>query len=124
MCVSCLGDLADIALKCNTCKGCVHLRCSGMPDYQLARLSVSQAHYLCNSCVKEKDFDGDTELYSSECTKIQEIIAKELSIIEQTNLDANRTGNNLESEKVETEQTEDNKEKSPKILAIRNALYK
>ena len=90
-CTSCLGGLADIALRCNTCKTYVHLRCSGMPEYQLARLSISQAHYLCTICVKAKDFEENAVKYDAECTKIQEVFAKELSIIERTDDDANRT---------------------------------
>ena len=87
-CSSCMGELSDMALKCNKCQRHVHLRCSGMPEYQLARLAVSQVHFMCASCVKSKDFDEEDH-YNAEITKMREIIAKEISIIDQLNKDAN-----------------------------------
>ena len=80
-CLSCLGPLAVSALECKSCKGLVHLRCSEMPDYSLVRLAITQASYECLICVKTKELDEDR--YAAELTKVQELIAKEKSIIEQ-----------------------------------------
>ena len=72
-CLSCKGALADSALKCDTCTEYVHLRCSGLPDYQLIRLAVSQCSYNCSDCVKAKDLRGDDEKHKLEATKIKEL---------------------------------------------------
>ena len=82
-CNSCVGKLADIALRCSGCKTYIHLRCSGMPENQLVRLSLSQASCVCTTCVKTKDAGNDDEKYDAECTKMREVIAKEISIIDQ-----------------------------------------
>ena len=107
-CSSCMGELSDMALKCNKCQRYVHLRCSGMPEYQLARLAVSQVHFVCASCVKSKDFD-DEDHYNAEITKTREIIAKEISIIDQLNKDADSSislsPNEKEADKTQADKT-------------------
>ena len=97
ICHDCMGDVADAALRCTHCKAHVHLRCSGLPVYQLIRLSVTQASYMCLACVKTKDLEGDEEKYSAEVSKIEEIIAKEVSIIEQTQTEANDNNENSDT---------------------------
>ena len=81
-CLSCEGALADSALKCDTCTEYVHLRCSGLPDYQLIRLAVSQCSYNCSDCVKAKDLRGDEEKHKLEATKIKELKEKEIAIVQ------------------------------------------
>ena len=81
-CNSCIGELSDMAVKCAKCQVFVHLRCTGLPEYQLVRLAVSQAQFSCANCVKTKDVE-DEERYNAEVTKIREKIAKEISIIDQ-----------------------------------------
>ena len=81
-CMSCVGDLSDSALKCGGCQGYVHLRCSRLPEYQLIRLAVSQISYNCSNCVATKDLQGDGEKLKIETAMIQELIAKEVSIID------------------------------------------
>ena len=94
-CIGCMGDLSDSALKCGHCQAHVHLRCSGLPDYLLIRLAVTQSSYSCLICVKLKDMKGDEASYSAELTKINETIAKEISIIDQeNNNDSEESGNN------------------------------
>ena len=90
-CSACVGELADSGLKCNNCKAFVHLRCSELPEYQLIRLSFTQASYMCLKCVKTKELDDDEEKYSAETTKIKELIAQEMSIIELAEKEANKT---------------------------------
>ena len=88
VCAGCFGTMADASLKCGNCRRLVHLRCSELPEYQLVRLAVTQASFLCAKCVITKDLDNDEEKYSEELLKLREIIAKEVTIIEQANLDA------------------------------------
>ena len=88
VCVSCLGLLTETALKCKNCQALVHLRCSGMPEYQLVRFAVTQAAYTCGKCVKSKDMNE--ERFEAELTKIRETMAMEESIIEQTQREADR----------------------------------
>ena len=71
-----------MAVKCAKCQVFVHLRCTGLPEYQLVRLAVSQAQFSCANCVKTKDVE-DEERYNAEVTNIREKIAKEISIIDQ-----------------------------------------
>ena len=85
-CMKCLGALSDVALRCKGCQAHVHLRCSDLADYQLIRFSVTQAAFSCANCVKKKDTTEDQ--YEVELAKIKEILAKEESIIEQTEKDA------------------------------------
>lgn len=94
-CTSCVGELADSALRCNNCKAYIHLRCSGVPVYLLVRFSFTQAVYNCAACVKAKDLGGDEDKFSDETTKIEEIIAKETSIIELAEAEANRSSQEL-----------------------------
>ena len=86
-CSKCLGTLSDVALKCKGCQVYVHLRCSDQADYQLVRFSVTQAAFACTNCVKTKDTTEDK--YEEELAKIKEILAKEESIIEQSEREAN-----------------------------------
>ena len=88
-CSGCMGPLSDAALKCKHCLSHMHLRCSGLPDHILVRHSVTQASYACAKCVKEKEFGNDNEKFEAELTKVKEIVAKEISIIEQVNREAN-----------------------------------
>ena len=101
MCSRCLGDLADTALRCSNCRGFTHLRCSELPAYQLVRFSLSQAAFMCTTCVKTKDAEDDSEKYDSECTKVTEIMAKELSILEKRedrdNDDTQETGETVQN---------------------------
>ena len=83
-CCCCMGALSEVALKCTGCQAHVHLRCSELPDYQLVRLALSQAQYMCCNCVKTKTVQTMDE-YDTETTKIKEAIAKEVSIIDQLN---------------------------------------
>ena len=82
-CYNCVGVLSDSALRCSSCQSHVHLRCSGLLDYQLVRLSVTQSSYNCANCVRAKDMKGDSANYDTELAKIKELIAKEISIIDQ-----------------------------------------
>ena len=95
-CSSCVGELADSALRCTNCKAYVHLRCSGLPDHQLLRLSFTQASYMCLMCIKTKELENDEEKYSAEITKIKELITKEMSIIEQAESEANRSSQTVD----------------------------
>ena len=122
ICKSCAGELADVALKCTNCKGHIHLRCSGMPEYQLVRLSVSQASYMCWGCVKTKDADNDEEKYNAECTKMREVVAKEISIIDQLHAadkgeeQVNVTGNETSDQAQDNKKKNDNgKERDPVV---------
>ena len=90
-CKACVGPLSDLALKCCHCNGHVHLRCSGLPDYILVRLTVTQSTYSCFMCVKSKDLKADDDKYNTELTKLNEVIAKEVSIIDRTNAEADNT---------------------------------
>ena len=105
-CVSCMGILSDYALKCSHCQGHVHLSCSRLPEYQLIRLTISQSSFSCADCVKSKDAKGDGDKYDNELTKLNETIAKEESIIQQLQTDANKSTNeannqpNLNAEQV------------------------
>ena len=99
-CRRCIVDLADSALKCGGCQGYVHYKCSGLPEYQLIRLAVSQSSYNCYDCVKAKDLKGDNEKFSLEAEKIKVQIAKENSLAElnrSTNTDTDSTDQNGES---------------------------
>ena len=88
-CSSCVSPVSDLALKCTHCQAYTHLRCSGLPDYQLVRLLVTQSSYSCVSCVKSKDVKDDK--YDQELTRVNETIAKEISIIDQINAEANNS---------------------------------
>ena len=90
-CISCVGELSDAALKCCHCQAHVHLRCSLLPDYQLIRLASTQSSYSCPKCVKSKDLKGDEENYTDEETRIKEIIAKEVSIVDNNNSNLDTT---------------------------------
>ena len=99
-CSKCNVDLADSALKCGGCQGYVHYKCSGLPEYQLIRLAVSQSSYNCYDCVKAKDLKGDDEKFSLEVEKIKVQIAKEVSLAElnrSTNNDTDSTEQTGES---------------------------
>ena len=88
-CLKCLGALSDTALRCKNCLAHIHLRCSDLADYQLIRFAVTQAAYVCANCVKTKDMSE--EKYEEELSKVKAIIAKEGSIIEQTEDDSKTT---------------------------------
>ena len=88
-CTSCLGLLAEVALKCKSCLGHVHLRCSGLNEYHLVRFAVTQATYVCAACVKTKDMTQ--KKYEEEHTKVLETMAKEVSLLEQVRKDADFT---------------------------------
>ena len=92
-CISCLGLLAEAALKCKNCQAYVHLRCSGLAEYQLVRFRVTNASYVCATCVKTKDMTE--EKYGEELTKVREIMAKEESLVEQVDKELNITELNI-----------------------------
>ena len=87
VCSRCMSVVATAALKCKSCSVMIHLRCSELPEYQLVRFAYTQAQYVCSSCVKTKDMDE--EHYDEEVTKVRELMAKEESLIQQTDKDAN-----------------------------------
>ena len=88
-CSRCIGELAEAALECKNCMSCVHLRCSGLPEYQLVRFTCSKAQFECATCVKTKDMT-ETK-YDEETTKVREIMAKEESLVEKAEKEANIT---------------------------------
>ena len=94
-CISCKGELTDSALRCNNCQKYTHLSCSNVPKYMLIRFSITQASYICPSCVKSKDLSGDEEKYSEEATKIAEIIAKESSLVSKAAEQANKSNSEI-----------------------------
>ena len=96
--------------KCGNCQGHVHLRCSGLPDYQLVRLSVTQSSFSCSNCVKSKDLKGDNAKYDAELNKLKELIAKEESLINQISEQSTisppeNSANANTSEEVRTQET-------------------
>ena len=119
-CASCLGLLTEAALKCKNCTAYIHLRCSGLPEYQLVRFAVTQSAFICGNCVKTKDTDEGK--YQSELTKIREIMAQEESLIEQTQREADETVNesdaNLQAVNDSTSQTDAPVPPKPSTTAI------
>ena len=78
-----------MALKCKNCQCYTHLSCSKLPDYVLVRLLSTQNSYSCGRCVRSKELTEDK--YEEDLLKVQELLAKEQSIITQMNDDLNRT---------------------------------
>ena len=52
---------------------------------------VPHASYMCSCCIKTKELDNDDEKYSTEITKIKEIMTKEMPIIELAESEANKS---------------------------------
>ena len=91
-CISCMNDLDAMALKCKNCHTFTHLSCSKLPDYVLVRLLSTQNSYSCCKCVRTKEL---TEVkYEEDLMKVQELLAKEQSIITQMNDELNRSASN------------------------------
>ena len=98
-CYRCLGELSDAALRCSNCQSHVHFQCSGLPDYQIIRLTLTQSSFNCSKCVLAKDAKGDKEKYDEELNKIKEIVTKEVSIIAKINADIEQSENNTDQSK-------------------------
>ena len=79
-CTSCMDFLEYLALKCRTCSGYTHLRCSELPEYQIVRLAVTQASYVCSACVKSNEIAE--ERYDTELEKVKDIVSKEKLAVE------------------------------------------
>lgn len=83
VCLSCMGVVAESALKCGHCGGHVHLRCSELPQYHLIRLAATQSSFSCSGCVKVKDCRGDVAKYNAEFDKVKELIELEESVVKE-----------------------------------------
>ena len=119
-CISCIGLLSDSASKCVNCQAFVHLSFSGLPNYFLIRLSITQSSYSCKNCVKTKDLKGDEEKLNVESAKILVLIAKEQSIVRQIADDSSLSdvhSNNNQSEQTNQTVTSRNEEDAPKPVS-------
>ena len=77
-CSQCLITLDTAGLKCMNCTTFVHLRCSGMPDYHLVWLALTQASFMCQRCVTGTVAD---DKYEAEVESISTIIEREKATI-------------------------------------------
>ena len=73
-CLTCFNDLRGEALKCSDCTGYCHLICSGMEAYPLVRFYLTQASFVCRTCMKAKAGEEEFEV---KVTKVKETMLRE-----------------------------------------------
>ena len=84
VCCFCHIALDSLCLKCQKCKGQIHLNCTGLPEYHLVRLVVTSASYVCMHCVETHETDQET--YKMELERINMCKQREKRLCEANNL--------------------------------------